>query len=87
MLNVFVPQLLEVVTVEAFNPHNPINVVKGREQAKRAEKEGKYYDGLRRIEVRDEYTGAVKHVEFVGPESFVKQFTRPGRRIALSVPQ
>jgi hypothetical protein len=35
---------------------------------------------LRKIERLDEY-GKVKCVEFVGQESFVKQMTRPGRRV------
>jgi hypothetical protein len=35
---------------------------------------------LKRIERLDEY-GKVRCVEFVGQESFVKQMTRPGRRV------
>jgi hypothetical protein len=79
-LNAFVPQLLNAVVTEAFNPHNPINVVKGQEQAARAAKEGKYYDGLRKIEVQDEM-GVTRQIKFIGPESFVKAMGRPGRRV------
>src|SRR5262245_27883293 len=53
-LNAFTPQLLNAVVAEAFNPNNPVDLAKGQEQAARAEKEGKYHDGLRKIEVRDE---------------------------------
>src|SRR5262249_4543008 len=35
---------------------------------------------LRKIEKLDEF-GKVKTIEFVGQESFVKQMTRPGRRV------
>jgi hypothetical protein len=62
ILNGFVPQLLEAVVTEAFNPNN---VEPGE---------------FRKIERRDEY-GQVKFVEFIGPESFVKQMGRPGRRV------
>jgi hypothetical protein len=35
---------------------------------------------LKKIERLDEY-GKVRCVEFVGQESFIKQMTRPGRRV------
>jgi hypothetical protein len=35
---------------------------------------------LRKIERLDEY-GKVKTIDFIGQESFVKQMTRPGRRV------
>ena len=35
---------------------------------------------LRKIERFDEY-GKVKHIDWIGQESFVKQMTRPGRRV------
>jgi hypothetical protein len=62
ILNGFVPQLLEAVVVEAYNPNN---VEPGE---------------FRKIERKDEY-GAVKFVEFIGPEHFTKAMGRPGRRV------
>jgi hypothetical protein len=79
-LNVFTPQLLNAVAVEAFNPNNPVNLAKGQERAARAAKEGKYHDGLRKIEVPDEM-GVTRQVKFVGPECFVKEMGFGGRHV------
>jgi hypothetical protein len=40
---------------------------------------------LRQINKRDEY-GVLKEVQFIGPESFVKQMGRPGRRAVIRTP-
>ena len=62
ILNNLVPQLLNHVVTEAFNPNN---VEPGE---------------LRKMEVKDEY-GQLKFVQFIGPEHFVKQMGRCGRRV------
>jgi hypothetical protein len=36
---------------------------------------------FRQVKVHNQYTGRVDAIKFIGPESFVKAFSRPGRRV------
>jgi hypothetical protein len=64
--SVLPPFEAQVLDAVVKEAHNPQNVPPGE---------------LRKIERYDEY-GKVKEIQFIGQECFVKDMTRPGRRVA-----